>query len=51
MLNCTPLQLEFPGIKHRKGQANFSGGYVSNNAGGYLLLRQADVVRTWLFSQ
>ena len=42
MTNCTPLQLQFPGFKHRKIEASFSGGHVSSDAGGCLLLRQAD---------
>lgn len=42
MTNCTPLQLEFPGFKHRKIEASFSGGHVSSDGGGCLLLRQVD---------
>jgi len=40
--NCTPIQLEFPGFKRRKIQADFSGGHVTSDGGGCLLLRQAD---------
>jgi hypothetical protein len=47
---CTPLQLEFSGFNRRKIQASFSGGHVSSDAGGYLLLRQVDR-RLGLFKQ
>lgn len=50
MTNCTPLQLDFPGFKRRKIEASFSGGHVSNDAGGCLLLRQVDR-RLGLFKQ
>jgi len=30
---CTPAQLQFPGFKRRKVQADFSGGHVSSDAG------------------
>jgi hypothetical protein len=40
--DCTPIQLDFPGFKRRKVQADFSGGHVSSDAGGCLLLRQVD---------
>jgi len=40
--NCTPHQLEFPWFKHRKIEASFSGGHVSSDAGGCLLLRKVD---------
>ena len=39
---CTSIQLNFPGFKRRKVQASFSGGHVSSDAGGCLLLRQVD---------
>ena len=42
MTNCTPHQLEFPWFKHRKIEASFSGGHVSSDAGGCLLLRKVD---------
>ena len=42
MTNCTPLQIEFPGIKRRKIEASFCGGHVTSDAGGCLLLRQVD---------
>lgn len=42
MTDCTPEQLQFPGFKHRKIEASFSGGHVSSDAGGCLLLRQVD---------
>ena len=42
MTNCTPLQIEFPGFKRRKIQASFSGGHVTSDAGGCLLLPQVD---------
>ena len=42
MTDCTPTQLNFPGFKRRKVQADFSGGHVSSDAGGCLLLRQVD---------
>ncbi|MES9854962.1 MAG: transposase [Candidatus Thiodiazotropha sp. L084R] len=41
MTNCTVEQLEFPAIKGRKVQAEFSGGDISSD-GGVLLLRQID---------
>jgi len=40
--NCTSQQLEFPGFKHRKIQASFSGGHMTSDGGGALLLRQVD---------
>ncbi len=42
MTDCTPEQLQFPGFKRRKLEASFSGGHVSSDAGGCLLLRQVD---------
>ena len=42
MTNCTPLQIEFPGIKRRKIEASFCGAHVTSGAGGCLLLRQVD---------
>ena len=42
MTDCTPTQLNFPGFKRRKIQASFSGGHVSSDAGGCLLLQQVD---------
>jgi hypothetical protein len=39
--NCTLPGIEFPGVKKRKVQADFSGGDISSD-GGVLLLRQAD---------
>lgn len=42
MTDCTLLQLEFPGFNRRKVEASFSGGHVSSDAGGCLLLRQVD---------
>lgn len=50
MTDCTPAQLQFPGFKRRKVEASFSGGHVSSDAGGYLLLRQVDR-RLGLFKQ
>ena len=50
MTDCTPEQLQFPGFKHRKVEADFSGGHVSSDAGGCLLLRQIDR-RLGLFKQ
>ena len=41
MRNRSRDQLEFPGGKGRKVEADFSGGNVTND-GGVLLLRQAD---------
>ena len=42
MTNCTPLQIGFPGFKRRKVESSFSGGDISSDAGGCLLLRQVD---------
>ncbi len=42
MTNCTPPQLEFPGFKRRQVQADFSGGHVTSDGGGALLLPQVD---------
>ena len=41
MTNCNREQLEFPGCKGRKIEADFSGGNVTSD-GGILLLRQSD---------
>ena len=41
MTNCTPVQLEFPALKRRKVQAQFSGGQISSD-GGVMLLNQID---------
>ena len=41
MTKCSRDQLEFPGCKGRKVEAEFSGGNVTSD-GGILLLRQAD---------
>ena len=41
MTKCSREQLEFPGCKGRKVEAEFSGGDVTSD-GGVLLLRQAD---------
>ena len=41
MTNCTPIQLEFPALKGKKVQAQFSGGALTSD-GGVLLLRQMD---------
>jgi len=40
--DCTSSQLQFPGFKQRKVEADFTGGHVSSDAGGCLLLRQVD---------
>ena len=42
MTDCTPAQLDFPGFKRRKVEVDFTGGHVSSDAGGCLLLRQVD---------
>ncbi len=41
MSNCTQAGLEFPPVKRRRVQAQFSGGEVTSD-GGVMLLRQAD---------
>lgn len=41
MTNCTVEQLEFPVLKRKKIQAEFSGGDITSD-GGILLLRQVD---------
>ena len=41
MTNCAFSSIEFPSVKKRKIQADFSGGEISSD-GGVLLLRQAD---------
>jgi hypothetical protein len=41
MTNCTAAQLEFPALKRRKIEAQFSGGAI-NSDGGVLLLRAID---------
>lgn len=50
MTDCTPLQFEFPGFNRRKIEASFSGGHVTSDAGGCLLLPQVDC-RTDLLRQ
>jgi len=42
LIDCTPTQLNFLGFKRHKIQASFSGGHVSSDAGGCLLLQQVD---------
>ena len=41
MSNCTQAAFDFPPVKRRRVQAQFSGGEVTSD-GGVLLLRQAD---------
>lgn len=41
MTNCTPASFDFPALKCRKVQAEFSGGDITSD-GGVLLLRQID---------
>ena len=41
MTNCTPICFDFPALKRRKIQAQFSGGEITSD-GGVLLLRQMD---------
>ena len=41
MTNCTQESFEFPAVKRRKVEAEFSGGDISSD-GGVLLLRQVD---------
>lgn len=41
MTNCNPNTLQFPPLKRRKIQAEFSGGDITSD-GGVLLLRQID---------
>lgn len=41
MTGCIQESLEFPAVKRRKVEAEFSGGEISSG-GGVLLLRQAD---------
>lgn len=41
MTNCIQDVIEFPGLKHKKLQAEFSGGAISSD-GGVLLLRALD---------
>ena len=41
MTNCTRTTLDFPALKRRKIEANFTGGDVSSD-GGVLLLREID---------
>ncbi|WXG52737.1 MAG: transposase [Candidatus Sedimenticola sp. (ex Thyasira tokunagai)] len=41
MTNCNQTVLEFPVLKRRKVQAEFSGGDITSD-GGVLLLRQID---------
>ena len=42
MTECTPFTAEFANIKRRKVSADFTGGDISSDAGGALLLRQAE---------
>ena len=41
MTECYQTSLQFPSVKRRKVEANFSGGNISGN-GGAMLLRQVD---------
>ena len=41
MTNCTQVVFDFPALKRRKVQAEFSGGDISSD-GGVLLLREID---------
>ena len=41
MTNCNAVDLEFPALKGKKVQAQFSGGAITSD-GGVLLLRQMD---------
>ncbi len=41
MTDCTQTAFDFPPLKHRRVQADFSGGEISSDA-GVLLLREAD---------
>lgn len=41
MTNCTQTRFDFPALKRRKVQAEFSGGDITSD-GGVLLLRQVD---------
>lgn len=41
MTNCTPATIQFPAVKRRVIEANFTGGHISSN-GGVMLLREAD---------
>ena len=41
MSNCTQAGFEFPPVKRRRVQAQFSGGEVTSD-GGVMLLRKAD---------
>lgn len=41
MTNCTQATFEFPAVKRRRVEAQFSGGDITSD-GGVLLLRQAD---------
>ena len=38
---CTPIQIEFKGLRRRKVQGAFDGGYISSD-GGAVLLREVD---------
>ena len=44
MTECSKIQLEFQGLGKRKVQGDFSGGYLSSDAGG-LLLREFEKKR------
>lgn len=41
MTNCTQTRFDFPALKRRKIEAEFSGGDVTSD-GGVLLLREMD---------
>ena len=41
MTNCTPVELEFPALKRRRIQAQFSGGQITSD-GGVMVLNQID---------
>ena len=41
MTNCTQESFEFPALKRRKVEAEFSGGDITSD-GGVLLLREVD---------
>jgi len=41
MTNCTQQSFEFPALKRRKIECEFSGGNITSD-GGVLLLRQMD---------
>ena len=41
MTKCTIKKIEFPALKRRKIEAEFSGGSITSDAGG-IFLREAD---------